>query len=245
MMRSLWLLMVPALIHAADDQVTRGASVYRTTCAVSYCHGPEGRAGRAPALAGRRFDPATVARIAAGGIPNTGMPSFGAQLKPEEIGAVAAYIVSLNATGQPEASKPAAPNAIPPAVQQGRALFFDAARTGACGSCHEVAGRGIPVSVALQDLKSAHVGDLRDIQTPNVMAAHPVGEDAFPAIVVEKAPSRVRVYDLSSRLPVLRTFAPADVTLTPNTSWRHTAASSLYTDVELEAVLGYLRWAAH
>jgi hypothetical protein len=133
---------------------------------------------------------------------------------------------------------------MPPAVEQGRALFFDAARTGACGSCHEVAGRGIPVSVALQDLKAAHLENLQNIQASNVMDAHPVGEDAFPAIVVEKTPSRVRVYDLSSRLPVLRTFAPADVTLTPNASWRHTSASSLYTNAELEAVSGYLRWAA-
>lgn len=244
MKRCLWLLLLPVLVHAADDQVTRGATVYRTTCAVSYCHGPDGKAGRAPALAGRRFDLESVARIAAGGIPNTGMPSFAAQLKAEEIGAVAAYIVSLNASGPPDAAKPAVAAAIPPAAQQGRALFFDAARTGACGSCHEVGGRGIPVSVALQDLKSAHLGDLRDIPTPNVMAARPAGEDAFPAVVVEKTPARVRVYDLSSRLPVLRTLAPANVTLTPNASWRHTAASSLYTDAELEAILGYLRWSA-
>jgi hypothetical protein len=62
--------------------------------------------------------------------------------------------------------------------------------------------------------------------------------------VAEKAADRIRVYDLSSRLPVLRTFAPAEVVLTPGSSWTHTAAASLYTDAELEAISRYLRWSA-
>jgi hypothetical protein len=129
-------------------------------------------------------------------------------------------------------------------VQQGRALFFDAARTGACGACHEVGGRGDPVSIALQDLSTAHLRDLRAVETPNVVTARPAGEESFPAVVVEKTEGRIRVYDLSSRLPVLRSFAPADVVLTPGASWRHRAAAGLYSDAELEAILSYLRWAA-
>ena len=63
-------------------------------------------------------------------------------------------------------------------------------------------------------------------------------------VVAEKAADRIRVYDLSSRLPVLRTFAPAEVVLTPGASWTHGAAASLYTDAELEAISRYLHWSA-
>jgi hypothetical protein len=61
---------------------------------------------------------------------------------------------------------------------------------------------------------------------------------------VEKTASRLRVYDLSSRLPVLRTFASEEVLMSAGASWRHSEAASLYTDAELDAVVRFLRWAA-
>src|SRR5215472_11547822 len=95
-MRWIWIVTLSFLAQAADDMVSRGAVIFRQSCAVTYCHGPEGKAGRAPALAGRHFDVGTVIGIAATGIPNTSMPAFGQQLKPEDLAAVAAYVVSLN-----------------------------------------------------------------------------------------------------------------------------------------------------
>ena len=76
------------------------------------------------------------------------------------------------------------------------------------------------------------------------MTVRPPGENPFPALVAKKTASRLRVYDLSSRLPVLRTFAPEEVTVTPAASWSHSDPAGLYTDAELTAVLEYLRWAA-
>lgn len=244
MRRWMWLAaMLPALAQAQDGKVARGAEVYRASCGVAYCHGPEGRAGRAPRLAGRGLEGAAIVRTVSEGIPKTSMPSFAAQLKPEDIEAVAAYIMSLGAgDGAAVAAKPAA--AMPPAVERGRSLFFDATRMGNCGSCHEVGGWGSPVSIALQDLRSARLDNLRTAPTPEVITARPSGEDPFPAVVAEKTSNRVRVYDLSSRLPVLRSFASAEVTLTPGSSWRHETAASLYTDAELDSIAGYLRWAA-
>src|ERR1035438_10329187 len=119
---------------------------------------------------------------------------------------------------------------MPADAQRGRALFFDAARTGACGACHEVGGRGVLVSTGLQDLAAARLQDFRRVQTPAVVTAQPLGESAFPGLVAEKTADRIRVYDLSSRLPVLRTFTPAEVVLTPGASWTHGAVVSLYTD---------------
>ena len=238
----MWMLLLPILAPAADDKIARGIEVYRTSCGVPYCHGPEGRAGRAPGLAGRSFAPDDIVRTATTGIPNTSMPGFAALLKPEDIQAVAAYIVSLNGGGPAAVSRPAAD--VPADAQRGRALFFDAARTGACGACHEVGGRGVLVSAGLQDLAAARLQDFRQVPTPEVVTARPSGEPAFPAVVAEKAADRIRVYDLSSRLPVLRTFAPAEVVLTPGASWTHGAAASLYTDAELEAISRYLHWSA-
>ena len=243
MRRGWWLFALPALVTAADDAVTRGAAVYRASCAVPYCHGPEGKAGRAPALAGRGLAAPAIAAIAMSGIPNTSMPAFGGRLKPEEIAGVAAYVVSLGGSGSPAPGAPTG-SKLPAAVEQGRALFFDAARTGACGSCHEVRERGIPISLALSDLQKARLTDARTFDSPEVVTVQPQSEPEFPAVVVEKSATRLRVYDLSSLLPVLRTFAPAEAKVTPGSSWRHSGPASLYTDTELDSIVGFLRWAA-
>jgi hypothetical protein len=114
---------------------------------------------------------------------------------------------------------------------------------GSCGYCHEVGGRGALVSLALQDLHTARL-DLKSIETATVVTARPAGEDPFPAVVVEKSAASIRVYDRSSKLPVLRSFAPAEVTLTPGARWQHTAASSLYSAAELDTIERYLKWMA-
>jgi cytochrome c553 len=170
------------------------------------------------------------------------MPAFGGRLKTEDIAAVAAYIVGLGGgtTSQGEAARPA----MPADIEQGRALFFDATRTGACGSCHEVGGRGVPVSIALNDLRKARIRNPRTIETPEVVTVRPPGEASFPALIAEKTASRLRVYDLSSRLPVQRTFEPEEVVVVRGTSWRHSEAALLYTDPELDAVVRFLKWAA-
>jgi mono/diheme cytochrome c family protein len=239
----IWLAMLPAAAVAQENQAARGAEVYRTSCAVPYCHGAEGRPARAPGLAGRGLSTAAIVNTVTTGIPNTGMPGFGRRLPSADISAVASYIMSLGpkdgAGGTLKASPP-----VPAAVAHGRTLFFDATRTGNCGACHEVGGWGGSVSLALQDLRRARLGDLRSPETPEVFTAKPTGEDPFPAVVVEKTAARVRVYDLSSRIPVLRSFAAADVTLTSSTSWRHADSAALYSGAELEEIGRYLKWAA-
>jgi mono/diheme cytochrome c family protein len=243
MRRALWLLAIPGVLGAADDLVARGAVVYRNSCGVTYCHGPEGKPSRAPGLAGRGLDAVTIATTAASGIPNTSMPAFGSQLKPEDLMAVAAYIVSLGGSGGAASGAKPQPK-LPADVKEGRALFFDATRTGNCGSCHELGGMGVPVSIALQDLRKARTSDLRGVTAAEIVTVKAPGERVFPAVVVEKSAVRLRVYDVSSRLPVLRTFRAADVSLTPGGSWKHADAASLYTDSELAAISRYLKWAA-
>jgi hypothetical protein len=52
----------------------------------------------------------------------------------------------------------------------------------------------------------------------------------------------VRVYDLTAPLPVLRSFAAAQITLESGSSWRHEQAARIYTSRELETIGLYLRW---
>jgi mono/diheme cytochrome c family protein len=236
----LWLIL--PLAAMADEKVERGAAIFRSTCAVAYCHGPDGKPGRAPGFVGRKLEPGTVGKIVSFGVPNTSMPAFGSALKEADIEAVVAYVVSLGSTSG-EAANPAIPVKLPPEIERGRVLFFDPGRMGSCGYCHEVAGRGAPVSVALQDLRAAQL-DLRSVKTPAVVTAHPAGEEPFPAVVAEKSAVRVRVYDLSSRLPILRSFAPSDITIAGGAQWQHATAMDLYNRGELEAIERYLKWLA-
>jgi mono/diheme cytochrome c family protein len=170
------------------------------------------------------------------------MPAFVSVLKEADIEAVVAYVVSLGNTSG-VAANPAAPVKLPPEIERGRVLFFDPGRMGSCGYCHEVAGRGAPVSLALEDLRAARL-DLKSVQTPAVVTAHPAGEEPFPAVVAEKSAVRVRLYDLSSRLPVLRSFAPSDITVAGGAQWQHTTATDLYNRGELDEIERYLKWIA-
>jgi mono/diheme cytochrome c family protein len=70
-----------------------GSRLFRANC-THYCHSPEGRAARAPALRGRgELSPEFIyQRIARGAAP---MPAYGATLSAEQIWTLVAYIESL------------------------------------------------------------------------------------------------------------------------------------------------------
>jgi mono/diheme cytochrome c family protein len=242
MNRLLLVLLLPAASIAADDKVERGAAVYRTTCAVAYCHGPEGKAGRAPGFIGRKLEPMTVGMAVGMGIRNTSMPGFGRVLKEADLEAVVAYVLSLGGAGG-TAVESAAAVRLPPEIERGRVLFFDPGRMGSCGYCHEVAGRGAAVSLALQELRTARL-DLKSVNTPGVVTARPAGEEAFPAVVAERSAARVRVYDLSARLPVRRTFTPRELAVEDGARWQHSTATDLYNAAELASIERYLKWMA-
>ncbi len=241
MMRALLLLLVASPVCAQDALVARGEKVFQTSCSVPYCHGPNGTAGRAPRLAGHSFTARELSNTVANGIADKGMPAFGAQLPVEDLRAVVSYVMSLGGT-TPAPASAAAPARMPADAETGKELFFDAVRMGGCGRCHELERRGSKVAA---DLKSAPASsDLRSVEVRHLMTAQPAGEGAFPALVTEQSARRVRVFDLSSPLPVLRTFAPDAVKLTPGGSWEHREAVRDYSDTELQEIAKYLQWIA-
>ena len=243
MTRASLLLLIVASAHAQPGVVERGAQLYRTNCATPYCHGPDGTAGRAPQLAGHRFNVNTMFKFVTWGIPGTGMPEFTTRLKTQEIADVVAYVMTLGNTSPAVASSAPVnpPRVLPPEAKPGRALFFDAARTGACGTCHELDGWGVPVGPDLTSLPSGRFTDLRGVATRNVVTARPRGGESFPALLVERTDVRVRIYDLTAPLPVLRSFGAAQIVLEPGSTWRHEQAARIYTSGELDAIALYLR----
>jgi len=238
-------MLASAALHAQDSAIERGSQLYRTHCAVPYCHGPEGTAGRAPKLIGHSQSVNSMFKVISWGIPGTGMPEFTTRLKTEEIADLVAYAMTLR--GASSAPAPAAPPRTPtPDAKAGRALFFDAGRVGSCGSCHELDGWGEPAGPDIAATPSERLADLRHVPQSRGRTARPLGGEAgFPALLVENTTTRIRVYDLTAPLPVLRTFAPGQVALSPNTSWQHEQATRAYTDRELDIIDRYLRWLLH
>jgi len=227
-----------ALLHAQSALVKRGAEIFGATCAGAYCHGVEASGGRAPQLAGRAFAARTLFGVILNGRAAAGMPGFSQQLKSEDIEAVTQYVLSLSGSAPAKPSGPVPP----PEAERGRALFFDAARLGGCGRCHELDSLGSPVGPDLRALAPGQLRNLRAASGARVVTARPVDEDPFPALVAEQTSERVRMYDLGAPLPVLRTFRPAQVRIMPGKAWSHASAAQTYSDAELEAISGYLTW---
>jgi mono/diheme cytochrome c family protein len=245
MRRALLFAIAAAVCRAQDGVAERGAQLYRTNCAIPYCHGPEGTAGRAPRLAGHHYNVNGMFKVITWGIPGTGMPEFTTRLKSGEIAELVAYMMTLGGTAGAPAPVPVSlPRAMTPQAREGRALFFDAARMGACGSCHELDGWGVAVGPDLARLRPERFNDLREVAVRNVVTARPAGEAPFAAVVVERSETRVRVFDLTAAIPVLRSFTAARIAIEPGTVWRHVQAARNYTAGELQIIAGYLRWCA-
>ena len=86
--------------------------------------------------------------------------------------------------------------------------------------------------------------DPRRIAQNRVRTARPSGEPPFPAVLVEQTDTRIRVYDLSSPLPVLRTFAAGQLAMSPGATWSHADAVAGYSDDELRKIRNFVRWAS-
>jgi mono/diheme cytochrome c family protein len=131
-MRRAWIAVTLAGAACAQTaQVERGARLFRTHCATPYCHGPDGTAGRAPKLTGHSHTVNSMFKVISWGIPGTGMPEFTTRLSTEEIRDLAAWAMTLRAApSTPGPARP--PRELTPEAKEGRALFFDAGRPGAC-----------------------------------------------------------------------------------------------------------------
>jgi mono/diheme cytochrome c family protein len=250
----IWLVLLLAQTGSTPDEISRGAGVFARTCAVGYCHGTAGAAGRAPRIQGRSFSQDYLLKVTREGIPGSGMPAWNGKLTDEDLVAVVAYMISISTPapgGSPHlpvpvtgSVEPKAQPKMPPEVKQGRDLFFDATRGTRCGTCHALENWGNAIGPNLASTPPKSVSEIRKIPTSGVSTARLSSGGEFPAIVVERKDGFVRLYDFTAAPPILRTLAESDVSLRAESNWGHSGAISTYTDEDLEAIIRYLRWLA-
>jgi len=247
------LALLLAQVAAGPAPVAQGERIFAQSCSVGYCHGVAGSAGRGPRLRGRTFTKDYLTTVIHDGIPSSAMPAWKDRLKDDDIRAVVAYIVSLATATDPAPPANPMPPGVGPASQpvfsgppqaaRGRALFSDPAREN-CAVCHAVAGRGMAVgpdlTAVFEPLRRIHSAASHHVLTASLQTG-----EHFPALLVSQTDHEVRLYDLTSTPPVLRTFARSQVTsLAQNSAWRHDDVIRNYSAAELEDIAAYLLWAA-
>lgn len=241
------LALFAAQAAQAQDDLARGAQIFAQSCAVGYCHGTAGAANRGPRLAGRGFDRAFVEKVVRDGVPGTAMPGFKA-LPAADLNAVLAYVMNISGGGAGPAVPIFVPSAEPPKfagppdAARGKDLFFDPIRGTRCGTCHAVEDWGAAVGPNLSARPPANAAAIRAAKASSVQTAVTGTDERFPALLVEKKPDAVRVYDLTVPPPVLRTFTLDGVRLSPGSTWSHSQAIQSYSEEELVSIVAYLRW---
>ena len=231
----------PQAQHVTMDPIAkRGEELYAQGC-TGFCHGPAGAAGsQAPRLANRNFDGQYIERVIIYGVPNTAMPAWGQRLIKEELNQVIAYVKFLNGIAPPSANRAA----LSLEATAGRDLFFEPTRElGACSNCHSFDGRGIAivpiawVPPGVQGLRTLAGRTGSSSQTKTASA----GGETFPAVVGTEIKDDIKLYDMTTMPPSLRTFARSAVGLKDGSAWQHAEVLGKYNDPELTSILAYLR----
>ena len=253
----IWLFLVLAQSSPDPDLVSRGEVVFAQSCATGYCHGSAGTAGRGPRLRGTGLSRERIHEATRDGIPRSAMPGWEGKLSGTDLSAVVEYVWSLAMDTREPPPDESMPPGTGPAVfvgfdgpkeaSRGRDLFFDATREARCGTCHEAGGRGIPVGpdlLALGDaLPATLVGKTRSRGSLHVLRARLTDGQSFATLQVAQEDEQVKLYDLTTIPPVLRTFLSEEIqSLAQDGSWEHRTVAAEYSDDELGAVVHYLDW---
>ena len=171
------------------------------------------------------------------------MPGFKDRLSATEVNAVLAYVVKISGgdlAKLPAAGAASASAALSTQAQRGRDAFFDALRgVNRCGTCHALDGMGVAIGPNLASGTRYDVAAIQKGKPAGVRQATVKG-DSFPALLVERKPDAVRLYDLTVIPPPLRTFAPGEITFAPAVTWSHANVIKGYTAADLEAIAAWL-----
>ena len=238
--------------------IAAGSELFAKNCAVGYCHGSEGRAGRGPRLRDRTWNADKLFRVTHDGIPNTTMPPWKDILPEKDIWSVVAYVISIGAAESDVArdvqlSGSGGSDLLTDEARQGRELFFDLMNTKRCSVCHRVGSKGASIGPDLSAaaLKKSAAEIRRDIIEPQAAVA-----EGFEQIVIdtkkgerivglkkEETDELVRLYDSASIPAPLRTIYKDEIKSRgrQRRSAMPAVYRSLYTDEELNAIIAYLK----
>ena len=224
-------------ISCAFSAEIDGSQIFKTRCSIGYCHGSEGKSGRAPKLRERDFTGAYLNKVITDGIPSSSMPSFKGLLKPEEITAVVNYVLTLcgKAPVQPTAPAEMAPAAN---FDKGKALFFDAANENNCGVCHAIDGAGTAIGPDLRKLKRTRAELIAAIENPRQSKLTKItlkNGDTIQGIPTAGS----RIWDTEGLPPVLRNTNKEEVAKT-ETIQGQVMPKTQYSKEQLNEIVSYI-----
>ena len=238
--------------------IASGSESFAKNCAVGYCHGSEGRAGRGPRLRDKVWNTDKLFGVIHDGIPNTTMPPWKDILPEKDIWSVVAYVISIGAAesetaGNVELSASGGADLLTDEARKGRELFFDLMNEKRCSVCHRLGSTGAPIGpdLAAAVRKKSAEQIRRDILEPQAAIA-----EGFEQIVIdtkkgerivglkkEETAEFVRLYDTAAIPAPLRTIYKDEVKSrgTQKRSAMPAGYGSVYSDEELNAIIAYLQ----
>ena len=238
--------------------IAAGSESFAKNCAVGYCHGSEGRAGRGPRLRDKVWNADKLFSVIHDGIPSTTMPPWKDILPEKDIWSVVAYVISIGAAesetaGNVELSASGGSDLLTDEARKGRELFFDLMNEKRCSVCHRLGSTGAPIGpdLAAAVRKKSTEQIRRDILEPQAAIA----ED-FEQIVIdtkkgerivglkkEETAEFVRLYDTASIPAPLRTIYKDEIKSrgAERRSAMPTGYGSVYSDEELSAIIAFLK----
>ncbi len=254
-----WGMFAQSVDLVNAELIARGSASYAKSCAVGYCHGSEGAAGRGPVLRDREWNPRQLFKTTHDGLPGTSMPAWKGILPQEEIWAITAYIVSLGprvpAPSVFELSEAAReiPRELGAEAQRGHDLFFDLTNEKRCSICHR-AGREGSANVGpnlAQSVKGKSAAKLRRaIHEPNADVAFGYATtqirlrsgETVTGILLDKNKLRMRLFDVHTLPPALRSFYGDEVrrVRTRKGSIMPRGGELGYSQAEVDAVVAFL-----
>lgn len=138
----------------------------------------------------------------------------------------------------------------PAQVTRGRKIFFESENPGTrCGNCHLMEKKGTPVAPDLGRMAMLNPRAIKmavlSTATQYVVVARLKSGASFPAMKASEDATGIKLFDLSTNPPVLKTITKAELdSLQPNSQWKHPPESTRLTPAELADVIAFLRFAA-
>lgn len=237
--------------------IAAGSESFAKNCAVGYCHGSEGRAGRGPRLRDKVWNADKLFSVIHDGIPNTTMPPWKDILPEKDIWSVVAYVISIGAAesevgGDVVLSASGGADLLTDEARKGRELFFDLMNEKRCSVCHRAGSKGASIGPDLAAVRARPADDIqRDILEPEAAIA-----EGFEQIVIdtkkgerivglkkEETQELVRLYDTASIPAPLRTIYKDEIKSRgrQRRSAMPAGYRSVYSDEELAAIIAYLK----
>lgn len=131
-------------------------------------------------------------------------------------------------------------------VERGRQLFHKTFKSYSCATCHSIEGTGTAVGPNLKTLGSV-VGP-RGLYTTIMMSDTCYVQEyklangnSFRGIEKAKADGTLEVWDLTNTPAELRKFKNSEVTMKPNTTWKHPPTGMGLADQELADIVAYVK----